>query len=72
MIQQPKIIFIAPIPPPITGQSIISEALFNELKDQYDFTVINYTRNDVKHSSKLNFGQIKKVFNLSKEIKQNS
>ena len=72
MNQQPKIIFIAPIPPPITGQSIISEALLNELKDQYEFIVINYTRKDVKHSSKLNFKQIKNVIKLSKIIKQNS
>ena len=36
-----KILFIAPIPPPITGQSLISKLLLDEINKNYTIEVVN-------------------------------
>lgn len=39
-----KILFIAPLPPPVTGQTIASSALLAELSHRHDVTAIDYSR----------------------------
>jgi glycosyltransferase involved in cell wall biosynthesis len=66
-----KLILIAPLPPPITGQSVVSEYLLKKLDENFDIISINYGRKDAVSSSGLNLAFIKKVLNLGKLIKKN-
>jgi glycosyltransferase involved in cell wall biosynthesis len=43
-----KILFIAPFPPPITGQSLISDYIFAELKKNNQVNVINLSKSELK------------------------
>jgi len=45
-----KILFIAPLPPPITGHSLASQALLEELQKYYIVEVINYNKGTLKQS----------------------
>lgn len=67
-----KILFIAPLPPPITGQSLITEKLYDELKKASDVFLINYSRNDIRSMTKWSISQIIKIFKLCKEIRKRS
>ena len=40
-----KILVIAPLPPPITGQSVISEKVTAQLSRFHDVTILNYSKN---------------------------
>lgn len=72
MMKIPKILFIAPLPPPITGQSVISRFIIKELSDEFDFIIINYSRKNLKPVSGFSFQQLFKSFKLSEIIKKNS
>lgn len=65
-----KILMIVPLPPPITGQALASEHLFERIKNIYDVKVINYTRSDAVRKSKLSITFINKILKLGKEIKK--
>jgi len=43
-----KILFIAPLPPPITGHSLASQALLEEIKKYHSGEVINYNKGTLK------------------------
>jgi glycosyltransferase involved in cell wall biosynthesis len=43
-----KILFIAPLPPPITGHSIVSKALLDELDKDYVVAVVNLSKDSFK------------------------
>ncbi len=72
MVKKPKVLFIAPLPPPVTGQSIISQSILKELSGEYDFIKIDYSRKNAKPISGFNIDQLIKSVKLSKIIKMNS
>jgi len=43
-----KILFIAPLPPPITGHSLASQALLEELQKHYFVDVVDYNKGTLK------------------------
>lgn len=43
-----RVLFIAPLPPPITGQSIASKILLDELKGHYEVDVIDFSKGTLK------------------------
>lgn len=67
-----KILFIAPFPPPITGQSYASQFLFEKLNNQYEIVKINYSRENPIEKSKFDLSFIKKIISLGKIIKKES
>ena len=44
-----KILFIAPIPPPITGHSKCDQELYNHLKIENDIKIVNLSKNNFKN-----------------------
>lgn len=72
MVKKPKVLFIAPLPPPVTGQSIISQSILKELSGEYDFIKIDYSRKNAKPISGFSIDQLIKSVKLSKIIKMNS
>ena len=72
MNKRAKIIFIAPLPPPVTGQSLISQTLLEELNKDYEIILIDYSRKDIKPKSGLNILQLVKAVKLANKIKKNS
>jgi glycosyltransferase involved in cell wall biosynthesis len=55
-----KILFIAPLPPPITGHSLVSEFLVNFLKQNDDVKIVNLSKENIDQSS----GGIKRIFQV--------
>jgi len=64
------LLFIVPLPPPVTGQSIISKAVYDHFKDKYKVITFNYQRSSLSKSTILNTYQIIKTFNLIRKIKK--
>lgn len=68
-----NILFIAPIPPPIHGHSLISKALLDEMVKKHTVTVINTTKNYInnKFAILIRFVEIFKIiFNVWKNRKK--
>ncbi|HOF00306.1 MAG TPA: glycosyltransferase family 4 protein [Spirochaetota bacterium] len=63
-----NLLFIAPLPPPITGQSLASQALFEGIKDKYNITVINFSRKNALNRSKLSLKWIFSVLKMAFKI----
>ena len=55
-----KILFIAPLPPPITGHSFVSESLLDYLKQNDDVEIVNLSKENINQGS----GGIKRIFQL--------
>jgi hypothetical protein len=56
-----KILFIAPIPPPINGQSKASKVLLDKLqKDQNEITIVNISKSSLKNG----FNSLSRVFDI--------
>lgn len=70
-----NIIFIAPLPPPLTGQSLASQVLYEGIKDKYNIETINYSRKDALNKSKLSLSgvifivkMVLKIFKFRKKV----
>lgn len=58
-----KILFIAPIPPPVNGQSKASKVLLDALRqDKHDISIVNLSKNSLKNG----FNSIGRVFDVIK------
>ncbi|GAB1474497.1 hypothetical protein MASR2M69_19380 [Bacteroidota bacterium] len=55
-----NILFIAPIPPPITGQSLASFVLFENLKDNYKLQCVNLSKNSLVNG----VSSIQRIFHI--------
>lgn len=64
-----KILFIAPLPPPITGHSLASEILLSELKKNYHVNVINFNKGNLTQGFN-SFIRIIQVLKILKNIKK--
>ena len=64
-----KILFIAPLPPPITGHSLVSQVLLEELQKDHDVQVVNLSKNSLKEGIN-GFERIVEVILILKEIFQ--
>ena len=62
-----KILFIAPIPPPITGHSIVSKVLLDELILHHDTTLVNMSKNNFEEGAD-GIKRFFEVFNFLKQI----
>ena len=62
-----KVLFIAPIPPPITGQSLASLAFLDALRRDHSLKVINLQKEKLKQGV-TSFGRIVKVSKLIRNI----
>jgi len=58
-----KILFIAPLPPPITGHSLASKILYKELSSHHEIKVIDLSKNSFKEGID-SLGRIKDVFKI--------
>jgi len=68
---KPKLLFISPLPPPITGQSFAGKVLAENLLGSYDLIKLNYSRQNAISRSSIDISFIKHIFELGKIIKQN-
>lgn len=62
-----KILFIAPLPPPVTGQSLASQVLLDELKKCYTVGVVNFNKGNFRQGFS-SFGRIIQVIKIFREI----
>lgn len=53
-----NIIFIAPLPPPLTGQSLTSQILCDGVKNRYSVEIVNFSRKDALNKSKLSLSGV--------------
>tara|TARA_B100001248_G_scaffold262136_1_gene256273 strand:- start:5636 stop:6730 length:1095 start_codon:yes stop_codon:yes gene_type:complete len=69
-----KVLFIAPIPPPITGNSLAAKVLFDDLVKYHDIHLINLSKNSFKQGINSSnriisiFRVLKRVFLYSKNV----
>lgn len=61
-----KILYIAPLPPPITGHSVVSKALYDELASHHEVAVVNLSKNSFAEGID-SFGRVLEVLNLLKQ-----
>tara|TARA_R100001143_G_C3361083_1_gene135893 strand:- start:17003 stop:18097 length:1095 start_codon:yes stop_codon:yes gene_type:complete len=59
-----RILFLAPLPPPITGQSVASRALLDAMKEFYEVNCINFSKNDVYANSRGVSRIIQVIYNI--------
>jgi len=62
-----KILFIAPLPPPVTGQSLASKVFFDELSKHHDVEAINFSKTGFEHGIN-SWARIGQIFMIIKEI----
>lgn len=62
-----KILYIAPLPPPITGHSIASQVLLNSLISLNEVKIVNLSRNS-SHDGSIGIKRIFSVFGLLNKI----
>jgi glycosyltransferase involved in cell wall biosynthesis len=56
-----RILFIAPLPPPITGQSVASKALFDKISSKHDVRVVNLSKNTFRQG----ISSIKRIYEVA-------
>ena len=61
-----RILFIAPLPPPITGHSIVSKVLFDELEKVHQPILVNLS----KESFKDGIDGTKRIFQILGVLKE--
>jgi glycosyltransferase involved in cell wall biosynthesis len=62
-----KIVFIAPLPPPITGHSIVSKVLLDELEKNHQTVVVNLSKDSFKEGID-GVKRIIQIFGVLKEV----
>ncbi|OHD28086.1 MAG: hypothetical protein A2086_00785 [Spirochaetes bacterium GWD1_27_9] len=65
-----KLLFIVPLPPPITGQSLASAVLLSNLENDFDVFTVNYSRENAIKKAGFDFNFIKKIIKLGNVIKK--
>lgn len=64
-----KILFIAPIPPPVNGQSKASKVLLDALVNQHEVEIINLSKSSLKNGAN-SFRRFFEIMNILKEVKK--
>ena len=65
-----KVVFIAPLPPPLTGNSLAAKVFYDELLKSHEVELINLNKESFK-SGAGSFGRLKQIFSiLLKVIKE--
>lgn len=64
-----KILFIAPLSPPVTGQSIACEALLEELRKRHTVEVINFSKGHLRRGIN-SFARINEILLTLKKIRR--
>jgi glycosyltransferase involved in cell wall biosynthesis len=64
-----NILYIAPLPPPVTGHSLVSEALKQELTKHYNLKIVDLSKDSLKEGIN-SFKRILEVLNIIKVIWQ--
>jgi len=62
-----KILFIAPLPPPVTGNSLAAKVFFDELVKNHQVEVINLNKDSFK-SGAISFDRIIQIANILKIV----
>jgi glycosyltransferase involved in cell wall biosynthesis len=62
-----KILFIAPVPPPVTGQSLAVKVLFDNLSEKHHVEIININKESLK-SGMNSLGRIKEIAGILKKV----
>jgi len=62
-----KILFIAPLPPPITGQSLASQVFLDSISDAHDVTVVNFSKKGFKEGA-TSLGRFWDIFKVLSSI----
>lgn len=62
-----NILYIAPVPPPVTGQSLAAKVLFDELVKKYQIEVINLNKDSFK-SGVSSLSRIKQILKILKDV----
>ncbi len=65
-----KILFIAPIPPPIDGQSKASNMVLELVKKKHDVFVINLSKKNLKNG-KISFSRVCTIFSVLRQVLKN-
>jgi len=65
-----KILFIAPLPPPITGQSLAVEVAKKHLEQKNNITVINLVKDTFENGAD-SFGRVIEIFSILKNVARN-
>ena len=64
-----KILFIAPIPPPINGQSKASKVLLDALVRHHEVKVVNLSKTSLKNNDS-SVGRVKEIISILNEVKK--
>lgn len=64
-----KALLIAPLPPPVTGNSLAVRIFLDELQKSYQIEAVNLSKNNFQ-SGVASFGRIKQIFRLLKEVRK--
>ncbi len=64
-----KIVFIAPVPPPLTGNSLAAKIFLDKLKEENDLELINLNKNTFKNGAS-SFERVKQIFKILLKINE--
>jgi glycosyltransferase involved in cell wall biosynthesis len=62
-----KVLFIAPLPPPVNGQSVVSQHLLNHLREWHDVLAVNISKRSLKEGVD-SVGRIREVFRALRAV----
>ena len=62
-----KVLFIAPLPPPVTGQSLAAKVFLNELQKCHSVDIVNFSKGTFKQGVS-SFARVIEVIKILKEI----
>ncbi|MBB4806185.1 glycosyltransferase involved in cell wall biosynthesis [Chryseobacterium defluvii] len=62
-----KILFIAPVPPPVNGQSKASKVLLDALIDKHEVEIVNLSKSSLKNGAN-SFGRLFEIIGILKEV----
>lgn len=64
-----KILFIAPIPPPINGQSKASKVLLDKLQEENNVEIVNLSKSSLKNGVN-SLNRFSEIFNILKNVRK--
>lgn len=67
MVAPVRILFVAPLPPPVNGQSIVSQRLLDHLRERHEVVVVNIRKKSLKEGID-SLGRVAEILDVLRQV----